>query len=132
MQGDLRLTISPGVGDALAVILTTALRLPAESDVVDSLPLNPWGDVERFRSEVYDPVLGKAPPTEIESGLALYVPGADQAHLARVLEAMGESTAEGVPWLELTPPERGAAKDLLAQLTRIDYSAEPPGRPDAA
>ncbi len=79
MQGDLRLTISPGVGDALAVILTTALRLPAGSDVVDSLPSNPWGDVERFRSEVYDPVLGKAPPTEIESGLALYVPGADQA-----------------------------------------------------
>jgi hypothetical protein len=86
--------------------------------VIDSLPINPWGDLDEFRKQVYGPIHGTAPaaPTLAGDQTSVFIDADDVARIKDVLDGLGESISGGVPWIAVTDEEREAVNRLVKQL----------------
>jgi hypothetical protein len=109
--------LTEGVRPVLVRLLRAALELPKGSRVVDSLPLNPWGNIEEFRRAVFLPLHGEEAPTMAGlGGVALTIEPDDVRPIRDVLDGLAESITGGTPWVAPSQEERLAVNRLLARV----------------
>ena len=118
MSGTLELRLSRTVIERFRCVVSAVLRLSSELDVLEYLGSDPWGDLEAFRREVYDPMRtgdpaqGRQPVGAVSVGIST----SDLARMNGVLEDLYESYSGGRPWLAITPEERTMFERLAVQL----------------
>lgn len=114
------LLLGNDIRETLAMMLKVALELPTGSDVADHVPINPWGDVEKFRQAVYLPLHGERPsasPGESQFQGFVLAPR-DVIHIRDVIDRLAENFSGGSPWVAPTGLERAAVEALLARIAR--------------
>ena len=118
MSGTLELRLSRSVVERFQHVVAAVLRLSSHTDVAGYLGADPWGDLEAFRREVYepmqtsDPAKGRQPVGTVRVGIAT----SDLAEMNRVLDDPYESYSGGRRWLTITPEQRTMFERLAAQL----------------
>ena len=109
------LHIDQEVRESLAALLQVIVEMPSDADVVDHLPNDPWGDLERFADQVYRPLV---------DGRRSDAPGPIQVELselewvatAHAIDAISHSFSEGVPFLDLDRDYRRVVAEVLRKV----------------
>lgn len=111
---DLTLTMTEPVRDTLAMLLAKLLALPDGAQVVDHLPLNPWGNLDAFRRQVFYPLHGDDGSPDIldERSFQVAIPTQDVVPIRDVIYDLAESFSGGHPWGPISQTERGAIQRL--------------------
>lgn len=111
------LDLTPGVRAVLENLLLAAQSLEDGARVVDHLPDEPWGNLDQFRREVYEPLKASA-ATETRVGNLILAPQ-DAGRVFGVLEGLAEGWSGGVPWVPLTSAEKAAVIRCLEGLQQL-------------
>lgn len=115
--GPVQLSLTEDVRATLKQLLEAALKLTDGDHVVDHLPVNPWGDVDRFRHAVSLPLEGEQPHLHSPSvGTVVMVERHELMPLREVLESLAESVSGGNPWVSLTDKEQSVVESVLARV----------------
>lgn len=112
------LVLESGVRKTLVTMLKVARELPTGSDAADHLPINPWGDVEKFRRGVYVPLHGEEPsaPRSVAGLEEVFVEAPDVPPIRNVVDRLAENFSGGSPWVAPTIGEREAIETLLSRI----------------
>jgi hypothetical protein len=115
---DLTLQMTEPVRDTFAMLLAKVLALPEGARVVDELPLNPWGDLDAFRKQVFYPLHGDgdSPRSLDERSYQVTIPAHDVVPIRDVIYDLAESFSGGQPWGLISQSERGAIERLADRI----------------
>lgn len=109
--------VDDAVAGVLARLLDVALRLPPSADPADHLPLQPWGELDDFRAQVYLPLHGKSGQAQIlDGGLDISLQEDEAEAVRDTIDSLAESFSTGVPFLPLTESQRDAVSRVLSKL----------------
>jgi hypothetical protein len=115
---DLTLRMTEPVRDVLAMLLAKVLVLPEGVQMVDHLPLNPWGDLDAFRQQVFYPLHGdeESPRGPDERFCQVTIPADDIVPIRDVVYDLAESISGGHPWGTISELERVAIQALADRI----------------
>jgi hypothetical protein len=111
------LSLSGPVRSSLVGALRAALELRPGQDVDERLDDQPWGDIDKFRAAVHDPLHTRDHTASgAEPRIGVFIPEADVSPLRTVLDDLSECYSGGAPWGQVSSDERRAIEGVLAQL----------------
>ena len=113
----LLLNLTPEIRAALENLLTIAGRLEDNARIVDHLPDEPYGDLDEFRRQVYDPLRLKQSVAG-GRGENFSVDLQDVDLIFDVMKGMDDGWVGGTPWKAMSPAEREAVDRFLEKLRR--------------
>jgi hypothetical protein len=113
------LVVSDEPRRVFARVVEGVLSLREGDDVADYLGTNPWGDMDAFRREIYEPMRsGKAGP-HVAGGSELVIPVADLSRLNAWLDGFYEGYSGGSEWRPPRDDDRAVFERLAAQLPDV-------------
>ena len=115
-NGPVKLRLAPEVARVLSRLLSEALALGDGARVVDHFPINPWGDLDAFRREVFDPLHRRPVQDSDGTGRVITIAAPDVDPLRDVLDSLAEAISGGVPWRSLGVVERKVVDSVVDEL----------------
>lgn len=115
---DLTLRMTEPVRDTLAMLLAKVLNLPEGAQVIDQLPVDPWGDLDAFRKQVFYPLYGDkdSQRSPDERSCQVTIPADDIVPIRDVIYDLAESFSGGHPWGPISQSERVAIQGLADRI----------------
>jgi len=114
------LVLDRDLRSALVGLLGHASSMPSGARVDTVMGSEPWGDLDHFRTHVFDPVTGRAqaaPCTQLcAPTLTLVLTRDETEKLASILQGLSESMAGGVPWTALSDAEKQVVAGVVSRI----------------
>jgi hypothetical protein len=113
------LHLDEAIQEALSNLPAQAMTIPEGAQMDDYFAPTLWGDLDRFRLQVYEPLQGS--PQDAHAGTTTFTLNLDstEAQVVRdVVAALAESWTGGIPWAALTPDERATTERVAARLAK--------------